>query len=343
MMSKGGNGMDQPPARGAAGSASVAARGLIPRIARSLTITVVAAAVGAGFVARIAELTGPPPARSIDQLVELTVLAVGALVAGWFAVSSIVAAGCLVARGLGRAWQGGERLIAQLAPSIVRRTLTVTVAAGIGISTAVGAGAAPVGAAVSVAGGALTAVSTSDDLGWPVSSPTPGPEAAGAPSVAAPAPQPARAASATTAPSSPGSPTAAPGTASPSTVPTAGPTASSPAGPDTAEPAADPPTAPSGAAPSPTPAAAPAEPEPAGAAPPPGSTGASRSTTSTTVVVRAGDTLWGIARRSLPVDATDEQVAAAWPAWYRANQATIGPDPDLIRPGQVLLAPQEPA
>jgi nucleoid-associated protein YgaU len=43
-------------------------------------------------------------------------------------------------------------------------------------------------------------------------------------------------------------------------------------------------------------------------------------------VVVAGDTLWGIA-------------GADWPRWYAANRALVGPDPDLIRPGQRLAPP----
>lgn len=57
------------------------------------------------------------------------------------------------------------------------------------------------------------------------------------------------------------------------------------------------------------------------------------------VVVRPGDTLWDIARRHLPAGATDAQVARAWPRWYAANRTVIGPDPDVIRPGQRLRAP----
>ncbi len=58
------------------------------------------------------------------------------------------------------------------------------------------------------------------------------------------------------------------------------------------------------------------------------------------VVVRRGDTLWSIAARHLGEGATDAEVAAAWPRWYAANRAVVGPDPDLLRPGQVLHAPE---
>lgn len=57
------------------------------------------------------------------------------------------------------------------------------------------------------------------------------------------------------------------------------------------------------------------------------------------VVVEPGDTLWSIAASHLPSAATDAEVAAAWPHWYRTNSAVVGPDPDLIRPGQVLTVP----
>lgn len=57
------------------------------------------------------------------------------------------------------------------------------------------------------------------------------------------------------------------------------------------------------------------------------------------VVVHRGDTLWGIAARHLGADATDRDVAEAWPRWYAANRDVIGADPDLIRPGQQLVVP----
>ena len=59
------------------------------------------------------------------------------------------------------------------------------------------------------------------------------------------------------------------------------------------------------------------------------------------VVVRAGDTLWALAARDLPAPATDRQVSARWQRVYRRNRAVIGPDPDLIRPGQVLKLTKE--
>ena len=58
-----------------------------------------------------------------------------------------------------------------------------------------------------------------------------------------------------------------------------------------------------------------------------------------TVAVADGDSLWAIAARHLPPGASDAQIAAAWPQWYHANAATIGADPDVIHPGQVLVVP----
>jgi len=56
------------------------------------------------------------------------------------------------------------------------------------------------------------------------------------------------------------------------------------------------------------------------------------------VLVRSGDTLWGIARRSLGPAATPVRVSQTWPRWWAANREAIGADPDLIHPG-VLLEP----
>lgn len=57
------------------------------------------------------------------------------------------------------------------------------------------------------------------------------------------------------------------------------------------------------------------------------------------VVVRRGDTLWDIAARALGPDATAAEIAASWPRWHATNRSTIGPDPDLILPGQLLRPP----
>lgn len=57
------------------------------------------------------------------------------------------------------------------------------------------------------------------------------------------------------------------------------------------------------------------------------------------IVVRRGDTLWDLAARTLPVTATDAEIATEWPRWYAANTDVVGPDPDLLVPGQRLRVP----
>lgn len=59
----------------------------------------------------------------------------------------------------------------------------------------------------------------------------------------------------------------------------------------------------------------------------------------TEVVVRRGDTLWGIVARHLGPGSDAAEIAAEWPRWHAANRGEIGPDPDLLRPGQRLRPP----
>lgn len=68
-------------------------------------------------------------------------------------------------------------------------------------------------------------------------------------------------------------------------------------------------------------------------------------TTAAGHVVRPGDCLWDIAAarlRSSGRPTTDRDVAAEVRAWWTANAAVIGPDPDLLVPGQVLRPPVSP-
>lgn len=55
-------------------------------------------------------------------------------------------------------------------------------------------------------------------------------------------------------------------------------------------------------------------------------------------VVAPGDSLWSIVRERSPA-ADDADVGDQVRAWYRTNRAVIGPDPDLIHPGQRLDPP----
>lgn len=59
-----------------------------------------------------------------------------------------------------------------------------------------------------------------------------------------------------------------------------------------------------------------------------------------TVTVVTGDTLWSLAARQLGPLATDLEIARQWPRWHALNSAVIGPDPSVIRPGQVLRVPE---
>ncbi len=59
------------------------------------------------------------------------------------------------------------------------------------------------------------------------------------------------------------------------------------------------------------------------------------------VVVRSGDTLWAIAFDRLGPDADDATTAHEVDRWHDANRKVIGPDPDLIHPGQRLATPSK--
>ncbi len=65
-----------------------------------------------------------------------------------------------------------------------------------------------------------------------------------------------------------------------------------------------------------------------------------RVSTTDRIVVRRGDSLWAIAARHLGGAASVREVAGEWPRWYAVNRQVIGPDPDLIVPGQVLRQPR---
>ncbi len=62
-----------------------------------------------------------------------------------------------------------------------------------------------------------------------------------------------------------------------------------------------------------------------------------------TVVVAPGDSLWSIAASRSAPRASVADVAASTERWYQENRETVGPDPDLLQPGQRLTAPRESA
>jgi hypothetical protein len=63
-------------------------------------------------------------------------------------------------------------------------------------------------------------------------------------------------------------------------------------------------------------------------------------------LVRPGDSLWSIAETALLASgstATDAEVSAYWPRIYALNRDLVGPDPDLLHPGQLLRLADPPA
>ena len=58
-----------------------------------------------------------------------------------------------------------------------------------------------------------------------------------------------------------------------------------------------------------------------------------------TYVVRAGDSLWAIAADHLGPGASNADIAAEWPRWYRANRAAVGRNPSLLLVGTLLQVP----
>lgn len=58
-------------------------------------------------------------------------------------------------------------------------------------------------------------------------------------------------------------------------------------------------------------------------------------------IVQHGDSLWSIAAAQLSDDAGPADVALHTQRWYQANRVTVGPDPDLIQPGQRLTPPRD--
>jgi len=63
----------------------------------------------------------------------------------------------------------------------------------------------------------------------------------------------------------------------------------------------------------------------------------------TGLVVRPGDTLWQLAADRLRASASPGEVATLVDALHHRNRNVIGPDPDLIRPGQRLAVPPRPS
>jgi hypothetical protein len=62
----------------------------------------------------------------------------------------------------------------------------------------------------------------------------------------------------------------------------------------------------------------------------------------TGLLVERGDSLWSLAERHLGPAAPPATVDRLWRRWYAANSHVVGPDPDLLVPGQRLRIPPAP-
>ena len=249
---------------------------------------------------------GAAGAGDLADVVGVSLLWTGCAAAVWYFATCAAVVAALLARAVGAGSAHLERAVVRWGFPLLRRTLLSTVAAGASLSLTVGAA----GAAQSAHEAPLP-----QDLGW------------GAGSVSAQPTVGAQigAAILTTAPEE-----------LQTQVSTAA-LARSVKAPPTSEQAATAATSEHGT----TPATSVRETTPST------STITQRTTPSSseqaaTYLVKPGDSLWSIAEAHLPA-AADAQVVQAWPRWYAANRSTVGPDPHLIRPGQLLHIPDEEA
>lgn len=287
--------------------------------------SIAAGGVGTALAPRLVELARAAGRSQVDGLVELGIVAVGVAVLVWLAVSCGVAAGCLTARAAGGGWRRGEAWVHRWAPAVVRRAVVLAVGAGLGLSAATGASAVDVPVSTPAPSVSSTTVRTgaAADLGWVPTEQS-----------AAPSSTPA------TPPPTAGSVAPRSDAAAPSGSPTVSVPAVSPTSPAVSTTTATDQSAAHGRSATTVPVSRPEalhESAPVGTAA--SSTVPARAATAATVTVAPGDTLWAIAARHLPAGADDAQIAAAWPAWYAANAAAIGSDPDMVHPGQLLTVP----
>jgi hypothetical protein len=273
------------------------------------TLAAAVPALWLGTVARglgRAVVSGGPTAPQ-DVLTLLAAL-VGLALLAWLLLAVLAEAAANVP---GRAGHLANRLARRVTPTLVRRGVALALGAGLA-----GLGTAPLAAADGPPDPGF-GPARGPDPGWPTATAPPRPDTTNRrPDTTSPRPD-------TTSPRSPAPPWSPP-------IPGA---TTSPGVPGPIPASADPPAVP-------TPGWVPAAPTvrrqpstdllsraPRAAAP------------EDEVVVHRGDSLWSIAARRLGPGASDAEVAAAWPRWYAANRAVIGPDPDLVLPGQRLRVP----
>ncbi|MET4223561.1 hypothetical protein [Oerskovia enterophila] len=353
-----------------------------PRLAALVVVPMAAGLAAALLAARGARVVQSLPTSRVEVYLEILVLAVGAVLGAWIALTSVLALACVVAQSIGRRWGTGERLVLRRAPAAVRRLAGIGVSLSVGAGLALGAGSAQAvelpPAPEDSANGSFVV-----DLGWQPTVQTDG-SVGGAGRVPAPAAEPSASLPSTAPTPSPGPrPSVSDGASpsvldpspgrDPSSVPAPVPTgAASWSAAPTSEPAAEPapsttahPPASTTSAPTvmgPPPAAWPEVPahstprsahvplgtllgSPARAATPSPVTvpdPAAPAPSVVEIVVLCGDTLWSLAERRLGSEASDAQVAAECRRWFDVNRDVIGDDPDLIKPGQILSAPPSP-
>jgi len=295
------------------------------RGARGRNLVALAVALGLGLVALVrlghwcralwADTLAPGPASPSELLMTLTASA-AAVVGLWLWLGMVAAAAATLPGALGR---GAARALAPVTPRVARALVGMVLGLGIAGGTA--------GTAL-----AQEAPVVSASAGWgpttPSARPTPSTRGGNPPPSTSPS-------SATTMPTLPSS--ASP---SPSPILRTGPDQGdvAAAGDASAPGVAPRPLAPEAGWRATRPAVRPSPSPDTRAAV--GATSAGQATAvDQEVVVRAGDSLWSIAARHLGADASDAEVAAAWPHWYARNADVIGPDPSLILPGQTLRAP----
>jgi len=270
-----------------------------------------------------AQLAGPHTVAgervAVVAVAEQAVLLAASVLVWALMLWSIAVAGALTAAGLpGLPGRYGRILLSRIAPAAAGKMI----AAAVGVSLIAGTSACAAPWATAGSQPDATAIGSS----------APQPPASASITIDWPEAQASAAGPALTTPTSPASPTSAPPTAQEAPGEEA-------TGEESPQPsAAIPPARADQAAPAPTDGPMTAEP----AAAPPAASTAPAPAGRGAVTVRPGDSLWSIAKAAMPAPATDSEIDTAWRAWYAANEAVIGSNPNLIEPGQLLSAPTTP-
>ncbi|MBM9468214.1 LysM peptidoglycan-binding domain-containing protein [Nakamurella leprariae] len=285
------------------------------------------------WAATAAISSGPAQRPVTGRIDDLLVAACAWLIWALLLWSAVVLVLAVLGRLPGALGAGARALAARIAPAVVRRSVGAVIGAGLLTSVVTGCADGPASAAPLTQAGTspTTAVGVMDARADP-SVPAP----AGAPATpaeqgegGAPDAGPTEHRQALSWTGAPASRDGAPGGPLPvtaldwPTTPNPAPGATHAAAPGPARESEPPAPV---ADPAPTPATAAAD-----------EAGAPPVQTIMVVTVQPGDSLWELARSQLPADVPASEVDRLWHGWYQANRATIGDDPDLIRPGQRLI------